>query len=92
MGDALDANGMLGRFAAAVVAGIFAERSFQRKGLRVGRDKSFEDDLRGRRNQQIAQFAFDQFHRRAAQRSCHFIFGIINRRRCREKQASGPNR
>ena len=90
MGDRFHTDRVFGRLAAAVVAGILAERSFQSVGARVGRDEAFEHDLSARRHQQVAQFALDQFHRRAAERAGHFIFRIIHRRGGGEKQRLVP--
>src|SRR4029077_2119524 len=67
--DTLDANSVLWRLASRIVARVFAERTFGFEGLRVGRNESFEDNLRGRRNQQVACLAFDQIHRRAPERA-----------------------
>src|SRR5881397_3704831 len=62
--DAFDAKRMLGRFTAAIVAGILAKRSFERKSARIGRDKSFENNFGRGGYYEIAQLAFHQLHRR----------------------------
>ena len=90
MGDTLDPNSVLRRLASRVVSWVFTEGTFRFEGLRVGRNESLQDDLRGRRNQQVTCLAFDQLYRRASKRSRQFVFRMIHRRGRRHEQRLVP--
>src|SRR5262245_23094968 len=90
IGDAFDSNGMLRRFTSRVVAWVLAERTLRFESLRISRNKTFKDNLRGGRHQQIVGLAFDQLHWRSSKRSRQLIFRMIDRRRRRYEQGLVP--
>src|SRR5262245_19877895 len=90
VGDTFDPNGMLRRFTSRVVPRVLAERSLWFKSLRISGNKTFEDNLRRGRHQEVAGLAFDQLHRRSSKRSRQFVFRMIDRRRRRYEQGLVP--
>src|SRR5262249_5365751 len=69
VGDTFDPNRMLRRFTSCVIAWVLAERSLGFESLWISGNKTFEDNLRRGRHQEVAGLAFDQLHRRSSKRS-----------------------